>query len=1065
MKRFVFDGRSSLRRGVRCLLAGAVALVAGLVPLSPLAAQTGVVAGTVVGTAGQPIAGAIIRVAGTQLGTSSDATGRFRIPGVSGDSVTLEVRRIGYRAERFPVNVGNTDLRLSLVEQSVVLDEVVVTGTAGGQSRRELGNAVSTIDASGTKEKAPINSVQNLLAGRVPGLFVQSATGNVGAGARVRIRGASSISLSNEPLLYIDGVRVNSSPASGFANQAFGSASISRMNDINPDDIESIEVIKGPAAATLYGTEASNGVIQIITKKGAIGDTRWTFATRVGTNYLPDPEGRWPTNYARITVPGSSPARDTVISINIMSLENARGTPVFDNGVLREYDLSASGGSNLFTYYAGVGIEDTDGIEPTSSVERYSGRLNLTATPSSSLNFALSMGYVTGKTRLPCEAGCGGRTLGTIWANPVNNLPLADGSPNPRRGFNSGLPEQYDELVQYSQGLDRFTGSIQVNQQLARWFRHRLSAGTDRVSEADDYLAHRTEDSLSRVIFGTGALGERSVRDRRINNYSLDYSATGTVDVTPAIRSTTSLGAQYFRNNASFVSASGTIFPVAGLTALSATTLRTQPTGDIEEDATLGFFLQEQVGVNDRFFLTAAIRADDNSAFGQNFNRVYYPKFSASWVVSEESFWNLTALNSLRLRAAYGESGKQPITYSAIPTYATATGPGDVATLTPQFYGNPDLGPERSKEIEMGFDLGALDDRIGVELSYYRKRTVDAILDRQLAPSIGKPNTQPFNAGSILNWGTELMLRGTPIAREKFNWDMTFSFGHNDSKVESLGTSQAVLDQRRVRACPGYDPETSNPASCPVADFVVGGTFLKHQVGSPIGAYFEQRVLSAELDAEGNPILSRVLCDDGRGGSMPCAGADLIYGDRTVNGVTTNDDAPEVFLGRSLPRFEGAFSNTMTFLTRFRVYAMVDFKRDFYKVDGNMRSRCQIFVRCRENFFPLDRGDGRPFDPKVIAGLRSNGNIVDYYINNSSYAKLREVSLSYTLPEISTRFASFERATITVAGRNLATWTDYPGLEPEAMFLGGSRGGNFGSFEQTTNPQLRQWVVGLNLGW
>ena len=284
MKQSVFDRRPLARRAVRRLLAGALALVASLIPFASLVAQTGVVAGTVVGAAGQPVAGALIRVSGTQLGTSSDANGRFRIPGISGDSVILEVRRIGYRADRIPASVGDNEVRVMLVEQSVILDEVVVTGTAGGQARRELGNAVTTINASATKEIAPINSVQNLLNGRAPGVFIQSAGGQVGTGARVRIRGASSIALSNEPLLYVDGVRVNNTPASGPLNQAFGSASISRMNDINPDDIESIEVIKGPAAATLYGTEASNGVIQIITKKGNSGAPRWSFATRIGTN-------------------------------------------------------------------------------------------------------------------------------------------------------------------------------------------------------------------------------------------------------------------------------------------------------------------------------------------------------------------------------------------------------------------------------------------------------------------------------------------------------------------------------------------------------------------------------------------------------------------------------------------------------------------------------------------------------------------------------------------------------------------------------------------------------------
>ena len=1032
MKQSVFDRRPLVRRVARYLHAGALALAAGLVPLASLSAQTGVVAGTVVGSAGQPVAGALIRVSGTQLGTSSDADGRFRIPGLAGDSVILEVRRIGFRAERVPTAVGNTDVRVTLSEQSVILDEVVVTGTAGSQARRELGNAVSTINATAAKEIAPINSLQNLIAGRAPGVFINSATGNVGAGARVRIRGASSISLSNEPLLYIDGVRVNNSPATGFSNQAFGSASISRMNDINPDEIEDIQIIKGPAAATLYGTEASNGVIQIITKKGTSGAPRWNFATRIGTNYLANPEGRWPVNYASVPVPGSTTERDTV-SIDIIELENARGTPVFTNGLLQEYDLSASGGSNLFTYFAGVGLEDTEGIEPTSTVERYSGRLNLSVVPNATLNLGVNMGYVNGRTQLPCEAGCGGRALGTIWANALHIQPLADGRPNPRRGFNSALPEMYDEQVKIWQGVNRFTGGLQISHTPFTWLQHRVSAGTDRVTEDDNWLQPRSADSLTNVFFGQGY---RAVQTRQVNNYTLEYSASAEADVNDDFKSTTSFGAQYYRNYANFLYSEGSIFPTVGLTALSATTTDRRNSGDLTEDATLGFYLQEQVGWRDRLFLTAAIRADDNSAFGQNFDRVYYPKFSGSWVISEEPFWTVPAISALKLRAAYGESGKQPATYSALQTYASVTGPGDVAAVTPEFLGNADLGPERSKELEMGFDLGAFDDRLGIEFSYYRKRTVDAILNRQVAPSVGVPNTQPFNAGSILNWGAEVMVRGTPVVMPSFAWDVTFGLGTNDSKIESLGTPEAILALRR---------ETGTP------DFVTGGFAIRHQVGYPIGSYFEQRVVSAALLPSGRADSTRVMCDNGSGGTMVCAGPDLMY--------NTGDDAPEVYLGRSLPKFEGSVSNTLTFWQNLRVYAMVDFKRDFYKIDGNMRSRCAIFGRCRENFYPSE------FEPRKIAGLHSNGQLVDYYINNSSYAKLREVSLSYTLPAVSTRFINVNRAVVTLAGRNLVTWTDYPGLEPEAFFLGGSRGGNFGQFEQTTNPQLSQWVLGLNLGW
>lgn len=1003
-------------------------LVTGLVAPLQLPAQAGLVGGVVTTTGGSPLAAAQVRVDGTDRSVMTDAAGRFRFTGLTGDQVTLDVRRIGYRPARVRTRVGESALRVTLAEQSVALAEVVVTGTAGGQARREIGNAVSTVNAAEVKEIAAVNSVQNLLTGRVAGVFVNSAAGNPGAGARIRIRGASSMFLSNEPLIYVDGVRVNNAYATGPLNQAFGSSSISRINDINPDDIQSIEVIKGPAAATLYGTEASNGVIQIITKRGSVGAPSWNFATRVGTNYLPQSTlDKWPVNY-NVTPARTDGSRDT-ISIN--SRELVERENVFKSGTVREYDLNATGGASLFTYFANIGIEDTDGIEPTSNVSRYTGRVNVNVTPSSNFNAGVSIGYVNGKIKIPCEGGCGGRTLATMWANPVNALPLANGDPNPRKGYNSGLPQQYDELVQYWQDVDRFTGSLQLNHQPYSWLRHRLAAGTDRTAETNHFLALRTEDSLSRVIFGTGAQGGRSITNRRVNYYTLDYSASGVWDPTPTLRSTTSVGAQYYRNNVAFQSASGSIFPTVGLTALDATTSNRTLSGDAAEDATLGFFIQEQLGFHDRLFVTAAVRADDNSAFGQNFNRVYYPKYSVAWVISEEPFWRWDFVDALKLRMAYGESGKQPITFSALQTYGPATGPGDVATVTPQFFGNPDLGPERSKEIELGFDLGALSDRLGVELTWYQKRTVDAILNRQLAPSLGLPGTpgsplqQPFNAGSVKNWGTELMLRGTPLRWSPVQLDMSFSIAMNDNEVESLSEE--------------------------IGNFVSAGTFIRHQVGNPIGSWFDQKTVSVVMLPNGQHDRANTLCDNGQGGTMPCSGADLVY--------NTADDAPEVYLGRTLPTREGAFSATLTLWDRFRVYGLVDFKGGYKKLDGNIRARCFAFNRCLENWYPLQG------DPFTAAGLQSSGQLADYYINKSDFTRLRELSFSYTLPMFDTRWARFDRATVTLAGRNLALWSDYTGLDPEAFFLGGSRGGDFSAWEQNANPQLSQWVLGINLGW
>ncbi|HEU4880203.1 MAG TPA: SusC/RagA family TonB-linked outer membrane protein, partial [Gemmatimonadaceae bacterium] len=832
---------------------------------------------------------------GTTLGTTTDGNGRFRIGGLSGSTVTLEVRRIGFRPHRQTASVGVTNLSITLVEQSISLDEVVVTGTPGGQAKRELGNAVTTVNAAAVTEQGTVNNVQQLLNGRSPGVFVNAATGNVGTGSRIRIRGSSSLSLSNEPLIYVDGVRVNSQTSTGPANQSFGSSSISRINDINPDDIESMEVIKGPAAATLYGTEASNGVIQIITKKGAMGRSRWNFSTRQGTNYFQNPSGRFRVNWFPVQRAGAATGVLDTVSINLIDMEDARGTPVFQNGRINENDLSTSGGSDLFRYYAGVGLEDSEGMEPVNSVKRRTGRLNLSVNPNKSVDLGFNVGYTNGNITLPCEAGCGGRTLGVVNATPLNNVPLASGAPNPRRGWNSGLPEFYDAYYEFYQIVDRFTGGLQINQQLNKWFKHRLNAGTDRTHEENSELGRRTEDSLTKALLGISGLGYRAMTFRAINNYTLDYAASALYDVNPTLRSTTSFGAQYYRNRFEISCASGSAFPAVGVTNVSSTTTGLSTCQDVEEDATLGLYAQEQVGWNDRLYATAAIRADDNSAFGQNFDRVYYPKFSLSFIPIEGASSRVPYLNALKLRAAYGESGKQPITFSALQTYTSATGPGDVPTVTQLTIGNPDLGPERSKEIELGFDLGAFDDRFGIEATYYHKRTTDAILDRQIAPSIGVPGSQPFNAGSIRNTGIELMLRAIPVSTSRISWESTFGYATNNNEVEDLGTDPAVLALRAQTQCP------TDPTHCKVDDFVLassGSLPPRHQVGYPIGSYFNKKIVSADLTAAGTA--TNILCDDGKGGAVACA------------------SAPFVYLGRTTPRIEGSFNNAITLMKNLR---------------------------------------------------------------------------------------------------------------------------------------------------
>jgi TonB-linked SusC/RagA family outer membrane protein len=1019
-------GSTLFRRAIAC----AAVLLAARAPA--LAAQQGTIAGVVVaeGT-NTPIAEAQVRVANTTTGTTTDAAGRFRLTGVTGTDVSIEIRRLGYRPTTVNTRVGTMDLRVQLPEKRVELDAVVVTGTAGATEKRAVGNAVSTIKASEITDLAPVSNVQGLLNGRAAGVVVLSASGNVGTGSRIRVRGTSSLSLNNQPLIYVDGVRVNREAASGPSNQAFGSSSISRLNDFNPDEIESIEIIKGPAAATLYGTEASNGVVQIITKKGASGKAQWMVTAKQGGNYLEDPEGRFPTNYQLVN--------GNIETIDIVEREKERGTPIWRTGKVGIYDLSVNGGSELFRFFVSGGLENSEGIDPNNSVHRVNGRANVTVTPNSKTTVNVSSGYAAGRTRLPCEAGCGGRVWGTILANPQNLI----GANARQRGFHSGTPEEYDLLENYWQGLDRFTGSLQLNHTPIGWFTHRLNAGTDRTGEANVSFTPRVDSLVNTPAWGSGPLGGKSENNRRINVNTLDYAATASFDVTPSIRTQSSAGAQFYQTETSIIAASGTIFPAPGLSSISALTIRNAPTQDFVEERSLGFFVQQQIGWKDRVFLTGGLRSDDHSAFGQNFDRVYYPKVSASWVLSEEPFWKVAPVTAVKLRAAYGQSGQQPANFDALRTYTPVAGPGDVAAATPNTIGNPDLGPEKGSELELGFDAGFLNDRIGLELTYYNKKTRDAILLREIPGSLGFSGSQPFNAGEIENKGLELLARARPWDRRPVAWDITVNLSTNTNEILSLGPP------------PCADPLVPNvPQGC-LSYVQVGAAYQRHSIGGPVGAIYEQKIVSAQFGPDGKTV-TNVMCADGRGGTMPCTGPDAIYG----NG----NDAPDLYLGNPNPKLEGSVSNTFTLWNRLRLYGMVDFKSGYKKLDGNARVRCAFFGgRCRENFYPQE------FAPETIAEITSSNNLVGWLFDDAAFVKLREIAVSYSVPDRYITRRGISRAQITLAGRNLHTWTDYGkrgGLDPEAFFLSGTRGsGGQGQWEQTTVPQLAQWLLTVNLGF
>ena len=1008
----------------RRLATAALVLVAATAPpVAAMAQGNETISGTVISARnGAPISDVQITIEGRPGGGTSDASGRFRLVGVTGSGeVRLLLRRIGFQPLTQGATIGATGLRIAMTERAVELSQVVTTGTAGIAEKRAIGNAVSTVRAAEVVATQPVASFQELLNGRASGVSVIASSGQVGTGSRIRVRGASSLSLSNDPLIYVDGVRVDNTQASGPTNQGFGSASISRWNDFSPDDIESLEVIKGPAAATLYGTEASNGVIQIITKKGAAGRPVWNAVYRAGTSWVPDWKTRFDDNYGAVPRAGSTTALDTV-SISTMQLNdslNARfGNDIFTKGALSDVQLSVSGGTPVIRYYVGGGYEESRGAERVNRLNRTNFRVNLQANPNPAWDVASSVGYTTGRTYLPYESGGGGAVWGTLFSSPTflyGGVNVPSRTPgNPQLGFRSGPPNAYYDAYSLFQDADRFTGSATITNRPLSFLNHRLVVGIDRLAENNEERNPRndiigaTYASFSGVGLPNAGFIGVSTRDVTLN--SVDYVANADFTITPSFRSVTSVGGQVYLRRSRLRAASGTTFPAAGLTSIASATTRNVSDDDIFQNNTVGGFVQQQVVWNDRLFLTAAVRTDDNSAFGKNFDAVTYPKFSASYVISEEPSLGIPQwVDQLRLRAAYGASGLQPGAFDAIRTYTASGG-----FLTPASAGNPNLGPERSTELEAGLDAALFDDRLGLELTYFDGSTKDAILSRQSPPSDGFPGFQLFNAGQVDRNGLEWIVRATPIRTGNLALDLTLSGSRNSYNIASLGSTAKVVSL---------------------------SSSVQHVVGYAPGAWWDRRVVSADYDAT-TKRTTNVMCDDGKGGKVGCA------------------TAPRVFLGNTVPSTEGSLGAGLTLFKNLRVNTFVDWRAGYKKLNGNYRVRCGAFVLCRELYYPDEVQD-----KALLAAVQGGTAYTSHLIEDASFTRLREVAVTYSIPGRFISRLGASGASITLAGRNLGLWTDFKGGDPEASFNGGSRGGAFGQWEQSVLPQLRQFVTTVNLNF
>jgi TonB-dependent SusC/RagA subfamily outer membrane receptor len=919
--------------------------------------------GVVVDHAGRALAGTEIKVVGTGVTTVSDGTGRFSLTFPIAAGYQVEARRMGYRTLRDSIEADATDIRLVMSVLPINLDEVVVTGTAAGAQARAIANPIGQINVREVLQVVPLSSVHELVGASVSGVSVASPPGNVGTGSAIRIRGASSISLGSTPLVYVDGVRIDNDQNAGLSvgGGTMRGGAVSRLNDLNLEEIENVQVIKGPAAATLFGTEASAGVIQITTKKGRSGAPAWEVTVKQGATWLSNPVSRWPAVYDLSTTPCTNcrllPGGIREFAVLESEIQRGIGTP-WVTGHDQSYAVGVRGGTNILGYYFSGQLDRDVGYVDWNWQNKVSARANLDLTPSQQLSVNTNMGFVRSTTRFdapgpfPAEIGSS-----IYWGTPRT----AD---TRSRGWNWTPPEAM-ATVEAKETLNRFIGSVTVRHSPSSWLTHRLTGGADLGSSNPSRLFPRSPTG-SADYFGALNLGQMEAINREVAHANLDYGLTATVNLPGDLVGETSVGAQFYLKQTHEQGAIGNQFPVPGKGTVSSASVKTG-FEDFVENKTLGLYVQEQFGWKNRRFVTAALRGDDNSAFGENFNFVVYPKFSATWVVHEEPFWTVAPVSALKLRAAWGRAGRQPDVFAARRLYAPFTATGDQPGLTPDAVGNPDLKPEVGEEFELGFDAGVLNDRISAHFTYYNRKTKDAILQRPVAPSSGFSGTQFVNLGLLNNRGVEIEVDGRLVESPKVEWDLGFTLSTNHSKVVSLG---------------GLPP------------IVLFGQ--RHEEGYPIGAVFMYKVLSAEFDAAGKIVNDRCEATPAQGGgTVPCSQAQPVY------------------WGPAVPTWEGGANMSLRLFRNLSLFARVDYEGGYWKISGDLAASHLLFRNSKE---VLERKDPVLATMGEIVGDWLQGGMI-----KGGFAKLRDVSLTYTVPQSLAAKLGASQASISLAAHNLAT--------------------------------------------
>ena len=1079
-------------------------------------AQSGTtITGRVTNETGIPLPSATVTIPtlGVRASTNADGSYTLVVPAsrANGQSATILARVIGYSASSFPVTLtpgSNLSQNFALIVNPLRLDEVVVTGAGTSTSRERLTTTINSVDSSALRRASSPQNLVTALAAQAPNVEVRTASGEPGSSASIKIRGASSLAGTNQPLFVVDGQPVDNQT---FSTQSFatgsgtvgvnntynpGASTVSpnRASDINPSDIESVQILKSAAAAAIYGARAANGVVLITTKSGHSGAPRyilnssWAFDKAYAPHVLQN----------KFTQ-GLDGANGFCTDADCVALRWSWGPPadastpmydhqneLFDTGITADNSLQISGGNDRTTFYVSGGMTNQNGFlkGPNNKYNRASLRLKATQHVSSKLNITGNLSFNDSRGKYVQKgSNLSGLMLGALRTPPSFNNQDTYTAAGLQRTFRFPNPtsvEAMQQAVYYDNPffvlanpanrneLGRAVTNINVDWTPLEWLQIKETLG------ADYYSDWRLEGLP--VTSGLDALGNVTRND--LNNLEIDHNLIAIARRSLGSRAdfTISLGqnlnSRRFRQTYTFGEQLIAPLPYNTQNTIAQQTAEYRSLRHIE-----AYFGQVELSLLDQLVLNLGLRNDGFSTFGESNQRANYPKASAAWTFSnllngnDHTGW----LSFGKLHVAYGETGKEPPAYASSTALSSAigytlggwgdalksgiNGQGALGTL-PQL-GNPNLRPERNRETEFGADLAFLNNRADLSATYYNKRGTDLILASPVDAASNGAITKIQNAASITNKGVELILNLHPIQATNAQWDVGAQFGRNRGMVTNLNGAQFI-----AYTSEGFTGAAGSSTLGFAPGVIRGADFLRCGNGSHANV---PGLPGTDLDID-------ALCGDAPRGA-------LFLG---PNGLPIPDPVQRV-IGDPNPKYTMSYNTSLKLWNKLTFSGLLDVRKggavwngtrailNFFGTGKDTYIRTRTDGEFGKNFltdiYPTVGGPG-----KGVVAFHTETDWQDWFLGNGggfgpvsaqtiedgSFAKLRELSLQYEVDQGFLRsMTGFSNATIRLSGRNLKTWTRYKGFDPESN-LGGAEWLTQG-IDYFNNPQTRSFILSISL--